>query len=328
MKIEIFKTYELTDEQWEEIVMGFNRSFNTNKTVEGFNAYYTSTCLEYSIHAIATDEETNKIAGYNSIIPMKYLLNKDKEVIVGLSGGTYVLKEYRKDIFIFYDMIKELKDYCRTQGYFMTLGVSNENSYKYAIKFNGDKLAGFLPYYILPVNPFKIIRKQKFHFIDYLFRPIVWLYLMLNLIVSYVFSSKEGRSLLELKIDDDFYNKRFNNPRCKKYKTSKYHSYYSNVDESGVKTAYIFDFRENGKRTSKALIKTILYILLNHKIDIIIFAGNLNFLQFSLIKLPSKYEPQKLPLTYTLLQKNNCNFEKKSIDLKDINFGLMNFDVR
>lgn len=328
MRIEVFKTYELTDKQWGEIVVGFNQNFNTNKTIEGFKAYYTSTSLDYSIHAIALDEDTNKIVGYNSIIPMKYLYNNDKEVIVGLSGGTYVLKEYRKDIFIFYDMIIELKNYCRSEGYLMTLGVSNENSYEYAIKFNGDKLAGFLPYYILPVNVFRIVRKPKFHFIDYLLRPIVWLYVFLNLIITFVFNSKENRSLLELEIYDDFYNKRFNHSRYKEYRTSKYHSYFSNVDENGIKTTYLFDFRENGERSSKSLIKTVISILSNHKTDIIIFVGRLNFIQFSLIKVPSKYEPQKLPLTYTLLQKDNSNFVKKTIDLTDINFGLINFDVR
>jgi hypothetical protein len=327
MKITIYKTHEINEDKWLEIVDGFNKCFNTNKTIHGLKTYYTSNCLGYSIHALAVDDISDRIIGHNSIVPQIYVFQNQKEVLIGLSGGTYVLKEFRKDIFIYFDMIKELRRFCVNEGFVMIFGVLNENSYKYALKFNEETLIGFLPYYVLPINPMQLANKARLNFLNIIFKPLLWLHLLVNLIITSFVNNKEVKTALELKIDDNFYMNRFNNERYFKHITFKYRSYYSIVNENGIRAAYLFDFRESDVRTTRSLTVSLVRIL-KHNPDIIIFIGKLNFCQLSMIRLPEKFEPQKLPLTYTMLIKNLKEFEKKNIELSDINFGLINFDVR
>ena len=68
--IKVFKTFELTDSVWKQIIDGFNESFGRNKSVEGMKQYYCCNVLGYSYHAI---DFTNDgiVRGYNSIVPTR-----------------------------------------------------------------------------------------------------------------------------------------------------------------------------------------------------------------------------------------------------------------
>ena len=103
---------------------------------------------------------------------------------------------------------------------------------------------------------------------------------------------------------------------------------YRLMDEDGVKTAYLMDFRESNQRTSHALYKAAKHIVRVEKIDLIMFVGLLRLKQYILLPLPGKYVPQQLPLTFYLLNEklsDKFDFFKSP---ENWNFSLMNFDVR
>ena len=63
MKIDVLKTFQISELQWIDIVKGFNESFDKKTTKEILYEYAINTFCEYSYHALAiTDEE---LAGCN-----------------------------------------------------------------------------------------------------------------------------------------------------------------------------------------------------------------------------------------------------------------------
>ena len=99
-------------------------------------------------------------------------------------------------------------------------------------------------------------------------------------------------------------------------------------DEEGVKTAYIMDFRQQGKRTHRALISLVTHILRKEKADAILFIGDLQLKQFILFKVPAKKVPQRFPLTIDYLGEDNKGIKNIVLLPNNWDFSLINFDVR
>ena len=97
------------------------------------------------------------------------------------------------------------------------------------------------------------------------------------------------------------------------------------MNEEGVKTAYIIEATQEGKRSMKAFLKVI-KVIRQQNVDLIIYVGKMGVFQTLFIKVPKKLEPKKLPLMCDVLIPND-----KFSDIYDINnwdFGLLNYDVR
>ena len=92
MNIKVYKTSEISEEDWKQIANGFNICFDTQHSVDHLMNYYVSTVFGYSYHAIAYTDD-NKVMGYNSFIPTIYQYQGEK-LLVGVSGGTFVLKNF------------------------------------------------------------------------------------------------------------------------------------------------------------------------------------------------------------------------------------------
>lgn len=328
MRIEVHKTHEIDLKYWREIVFEFNRAFNVNKETEELVAFYNRTPLGYSYHALVFEEQTNKIIGYNALYPYKYIDRHEGEILVGVSGGTYVIPEFRKEIFIFADMADALWDFISREGIIATIGVSNENSYQYARQFLGAKLISYLPYYALPVRIFNVLKLRKISFLNFISRTVAYIHLLVNLLLSFFINNIEKQSRFELKLDEDFYLKRFGEKNYKVICFKNIRAYYRIVSEKGVRSVYLFDFREKDERTYRALARSIHYILTHEKPDIIIFIGFLRFRQFLLIRVPRRLEPQHLPLTFNITSPLFNQYKEPMSVPSNWNFSLMNFDVR
>lgn len=324
MKISVLKSTELTKEDWRNLTTGFNESFNHNKKENELKAYYHNNPFGYSYHAIIRDE-TGMIFGHTSAIPISYII-QGKESTFGLSGGTYVLKAYRKDAFVFLDLSDALKSYCAKDGLSVIYGVSNKNSFQFAVKILGSTYLKDLKYYLLPVSIFKIIGKLRFGWFDKMLK-IPWrIWVMINKLISFFSNSKEKEYPVRLKMSEEFLSYRFND-KYTYFRGKKTEGIYRIFDEKGINTAYIMDFRENEKRTFKALVHLITQILNKEKVDAILFIGELNLRQFLLLPVPQNKAPQRFPLTYDLLD-NNSEFAAILSNPENWDFGLINYDVR
>lgn len=75
MNIKVYKTSEISEEDWKQIANGFNICFDTQHSVDHLMNYYVSTVFGYSYHAIAYTDD-NKVMGYNSFIPTIYSVSR------------------------------------------------------------------------------------------------------------------------------------------------------------------------------------------------------------------------------------------------------------
>lgn len=325
MQLTVLKTTEIDNVLWETITREFNRAFNTSKTTTDLISFYQRNSLGYSIHSLAFKGEI--LIGYNALYPYTYSVNGNEDITIGISGGTFVLKEYRKDIFIFNDLSEALWEYGSKMGMVATLGVSNENSFRYAIEFLNATLIAYLPYYVLPMRLGNIIHKFRglLNFFSLIFARFQ---IAINKAVASLSDSSEKKAMFELKLSDQFYFNRFGGDKYFSIRSDNLSFFYRIESENGIIGAYLFDFRDRGKRTYKSLIKAVDYIMNHHKIDIILFIGHLRLRQFLLFRLPWKYEPQHLPLTFNLTSKAYSYYHEIMSIPDNWNFGLMNFDAR
>lgn len=323
--IKVYKTFEIDDNLWEQIVNGFNESFDTNVEVDDIkNGFCCKTQLGYGYHAVAFSDVDGELMGFNTYTPSLY--NEGIKILV--SGGVYVRKKYRKDIFISFDMMLALKQRGIEDGFQIGLGVPNHNAIDYAIKFMGATLVGYLDYYILPRNISKITHKKWLKPFDKISAIGSCFYLSSLLIISKISNSSEKKVKYSLIVDDDFYKSRFADSCYFEYRSGEYRAFYRVCDEDGIRAVYIMDFREKGVRTKRALAKATKYIMNKEKPDAVLYIGKLWLRQHILLKVPQKYVPKPLPLTYGAFRNSDQEKYKDMSDINNWDFSLMNFDVR
>lgn len=323
MTVKVFKTHEITDSVWESIVKSFNIAFNTTMTVFALQQHAVANEFGYSIHAIAFEND-DQVIGYHAMSPAKY-----KNGIQIVSGtGTFVLEEYRKDIFIIYQLVEAANEVCIENGFEIVIDTPNENAFEYFQKFLEFQFVFNLPFQILPlrIDAFKKQRIGKL--IQIFWQLILPIYLRLYRIVIYIINSKESTSKYELEVSKVFLESRFRADYYMKFKFGNIQFIYRIYNENGIRTAYLMDFRENSLRTSKALWLAIQQIRKENKADAILFVGTLNLFQALLFKIPTRFIPKQIPFTFRVLTDEAKNKYAEMLNKNNWNFSLMNFDGR
>lgn len=325
-EIVVKKTQEINEAEWEQITAGFNEEFKKEKKPAELIRYYKANACGYSYHGMAKDDN-GVIAGFSSIMPFTYKDTGGNEFLTGLSGSTFVKKEFRNDIFVFNDIYKSLRTACVKDGITAILGVPNKNSFKYLIKLLRFSFLYNLPYYALPVKVSAVLSKKLPGIINTVCFAFVWLYVKLVQLVSLVYNPVEKKSNYTISFSPEAYGQRFNEA----YTTTSNKQFrftYRIFNERNMNIAYLFHFTQHGQRTLRALGKAVNHIITKEKIDLIIFVGRLDMAQPLLLKLPENKQPQPLPLTVdVLLPETDTRYAKMKEGI-NWNFGLMNFDVR
>lgn len=323
--IQVLKTFEISDSLWQQIADGFNESFEGHHvTPESLKSgFYVRNQWGYAYHAIDFDE-SGDIRGFNTFTPTLYM--NDMKVLV--SGSSFVKQKYRKDVFVFFDMVQALKKKGSEEGFVLSIGVPNKNSFNYSLKILKASFVGYLDYYILPRNISLCIRISSLRFFDGLSRLFATIYISSQILISNIINTKERNVKYALVVDDEYYQARFGTGGYRKYEKGQYFAYYCIVDEGGIQTAYLLDFREGKERTKRAMAKAVKFILQNEKPDAVLFVGLLHLSQHVLLKVPERFVPKPLPLTCSILNKTDKGNFSDVTDVRNWNFSLMNFDVR
>jgi hypothetical protein len=325
MEIKVHKTYEIEKTIWDKIADSFNQAFDGhNITGERLRSTYTANSFDYSYHAYIQDND--KIIAFNTIRP-SYYNYKGNRLLFGLSGSTFVLKEYRKDIFILADIHDALIEYCKKEGMVAFLGVPNKNSYKYSTSFLSFKDVFSLHYYVMPVKLSNILKVKNpiFNLFSLIYSNLS---LGVNLFLSLLINNKEKTGTYRIDVNDDYLEKRFSSLSYKQIQKGNKKAWYIIINEDGIQTAYIIDFRQDREKTFHSLLYAVRFICREEKVDIVMYVGTMNFRQLLLMKIPRKMEPKRLPFTYCLLNENDENKFKDMNDRKNWDFGLLNLDVR
>jgi hypothetical protein len=81
-EIKIYKTNEISDKMWDQIVKGFNASFENHPTTKDrLIGDATSNSFGYSYHAICVKNDL--IIGFNTIFPNYYIHNGNEKITLG-----------------------------------------------------------------------------------------------------------------------------------------------------------------------------------------------------------------------------------------------------
>lgn len=323
--IKVFRTDEIDDLTWMQICKGYEMCFDTPRDPEQLKKFFSNSISGYTLHALKLNEK-GMLMGHNYFQPRPYKLY-GKDVICALSGGTFVMPEYRKDIFIFKDLFDALCEEAKRLGWIAQIGVPNENSFKYCVKIIKDKYIGDLNYYILPVHIGKIL-KRKNNLLDTISAGYAFITSKLNLCLSTIANLKEKKVPLHIDESDKFLSIRLANPDYRHIRKGNMRATYRMYDEDGINTAYILQFGENGKRSVRSLAKTVNAIMKNEKPDAILYVGSMNLKQMILTRVPKSFVPHRLTVTVSVFEKDNKELEQTLSSLSNFDYGLLNFDVR
>lgn len=323
-RIQIKRTDEIDDKLWTQIVDGFNESFGLSVSVDGLKrGWYVANPWGYAYHAMAFNDD-NELMAYNVFTPSQY----ENGIKVVVSGSTYVRPKYRKNVMLFAQLIKALRQRCADEGFDLEVGVPNHNSINYHCKVNKVQLVGDLSYYVLPVTLSKTVGKSLPSFVDTAWKVFLKGHLGINVVLSRLYNGKERQRKYSIATDDVFYKTRFGGPEYKCETQGGNRFVYRMYDEDGKRVAYLMDCRIQGCKSYKALVDASRFIINKERPDAVLYVGFMHFPQSLMIKLPKKMVPKRLPLTCYVLNK------EKETQFGDIsnpdnwNFSLMNFDVR
>lgn len=321
--IKTCKTQELTLQEWNSYVSNFNSVFEKEFNLEHFYHKYYSTCEGYSFHSFLIDENES-VVGACTLIPMIYKFN-EHSLKIALAVDLFILPGYRNDSLIFLKLYLNLKKMISSIEVVAVIAVPNVNSYLYWKNILKFKDVGNLPFWAYPVRIGNVIK--RFSLLNHISLFISRISYCFNFVISQFYNPLEHSSFYEIEINQHFLEERFR----REYETIHYNNilcYYKIVEEVGVKTAYLIYARENGKTSYKALLKGFKMIMKQNKVDLILFVGTLRIFQCIFIRVPMKLEPKKLPLICDILIKGDKEIQNSIYNIKNWDFGLINYDVR
>ena len=189
MKIKVCKTNEITDKEWEDIIYGFSDSFKRISSITLKKNFYRNNVFGFSYHALALNN-AKKVIAHTTVMPFFYNIS-GKIQKVGLSGGTFVREDYRRDVLLFSKMYDCLRMKCNEEKIIAILGVPNNNSFKYSLKVLKKNHIGYLSYFILPLRVSSLTGRKIPAFLNHLSFLFFRIYSLMLLGISRTFNINE-----------------------------------------------------------------------------------------------------------------------------------------
>ena len=148
-------------------------------------------------------------------------------------------------------------------------------------------------------------------------------------LLSSLYNPKGEEKTLEIVCDRLFYDTRYRNrssySECVK---GNILGFYRVVEEDCMRVAYIMDFKEEGRKSLKALSFVSKQILSKEQgVDALMYVGTMNLRQPLLFKVPHRMDPKPLPLTINVIN-GDMDLEADALNMNSWDFSLQNFDVR
>jgi hypothetical protein len=316
IRIDNKKTTELTTDELQQILIGFNKVFQLDRTMEYQMNQYIQNPFGYSWHNVVYDDD--RIIGHICAVPSYYWCNGEKVVFVD-GVDAFIFKEYR-DGEIFLNQLQSYFDHMKKNGAKLMLGFPDAKVMKLYAKTKVYKKIGEMETYILPyrIGGVKPIFKP-FNFIS---KAFAWSYVY----ITGLFASPQ---ITSFKIEKDAIS--YNQTRYKRADGNYYvvkdgdlEFYYKCMSFKGNRAAFLIDV--TGK-SAKKFNQAVKYILKHNRndFDVVLYVGNLYFRNSGLIKVPHKYAPKQFNFIIKFFDKSFDNDLVKNIRNWDVN--LATYDV-
>ena len=313
--LNFYKTTELSPLQIQEMCALFEETFHQKKTPEQFIRQFSNTGFPGGSYHVLVEKE-QKVVGMYSLIPYRYRV---KGAIIKGALGCDKIASPDNDLGIgcVLKMHRLAEKGLAAEGFSFLYGCPNDRAYNYDSRVVRMKSVCDLDFYVLPINPAKIIRILIL--VQWLYYPCIWLAMQ----ILKVFASSREVSFQIEKVDDkQFRDSRYDDRHHRVQVDKKTDAFYTIYCEGKVPVAYILDFTPVSPRS---FYKTFIKVASLVKNEAAIIAYPANHLPFyTPLHIPRRFLPRKLHL---LIQE----FDRKSDTMssaKDWNFNLSNFDVR
>ena len=322
MEIKVKTSLELSQEEWESYVVGFNQVFSKSHSVDMFLHKYLNTIDSFSYHSLLYNE--GNIVGGCTVIPFNYVI-KGQLVRVGLAVDVFICEKFRIDIFALLKLYKKIKEKLINHNISIVVAVPNDVSYRYWKSVVKWKDIGQLNYYVYPLNFGNLVNKYP-PFLNFVSRSCLSFFLLL---FRYYNITQKRVPIFISRNDEVIYKHRYTIEH-KLFTGDDYFASYRLIDENGIKACYLIDFYNlsNGLKDFQSIRKFIIHVRKTEHVDVIIFVGILSFFQCLLFKVPRKFEPKHLYFTIDILIPNIIKDDDLIYNVNNWDFGLFNYDVR
>lgn len=316
MEFVVKKTEELSKEEIGQINSLFEKVFEKHRSEQEFLNQSVNNPIGYSYHSMMVED--GRIVGLNSFVPSYFIFNGDRMLFAN-STDSMVDKPYR-DFFNFNDMVTAAFREMKKDGVKYVYGYPNDNSYPVLIKSKLYKDIGKMHTYCLPLHVGGVKKSLA------ILNPLSSLFCRLFVAVSGLFaSSKAERYSVEK--DSESYNATRYRRGDGIYNVESIDGitvYYKIKVHEGVRTAFIIDLSE---KSPKAFNKAVRHIVRNHakEFDLLLYPGNLGFMNTSMIRIPRKFEPKNFNFTGRALDKKA--FDDSVWDIRNWDTNLSNYDL-
>jgi hypothetical protein len=326
MKIYVVSSSELEQGDWISYTISFNKAFNKSLSTDYFKQKYLKTIDQGAYHSIIKDN--NDIVGSCTVIPVNYLFQSLK-VKFGLLVDVFILPFYRNDPFLLYDMYSFMKPKLIEEQIELVIAVPNESVYTYWINVVKWKDIGTIKYYFFPVQLANVFGSNLIliNIISFYFFQMNYFF---NKVIALLYSKNQNQSLIEIDRSETIVEEQRYNDDHIVNKGELFSYAYRIVIENHIKTAYLIDYyrSQSKKKDIKSLLFSINQIIVNNDIDLIVFIGQINFIQTMLVKVPFKKEPRHLTMIGDLINSNKISLANHVFNICNWDFGLFNLDVR
>ena len=167
--IQIKKTTEVTNEEWQIWVEEFNKIFQTDYKINDFIVKYSQNPTGFSVHAMLY--ESGIFVGAQSYI-IENFLYKNKPIKIACSCDTFIGKKYRKEFYSLYDMCAASEELLMQYNVDAIIGNPSPKLFQYHVEVeSGYRLIGKLNTYVLPLSLTAI--NKNLSFLDFMYFPII-----------------------------------------------------------------------------------------------------------------------------------------------------------
>lgn len=316
IRIENKITSEISENDFIQIVDGFNQVFSQDRPIEVVRNQYTQNPYGYSYHTIVYDD--NMVVGHVCGVPSFYWKDGEKFTLVD-GVDAYMKKEYR-DGETFLSQLTTFFKYQKDNGVKMLIGFPDSEVMKLYIKTKIYKHLGDMCIYILPYRIGGI--KPTFKCFNWLSKAFSWSYVWLTGLFA---SKKVTKYVIEKDAES------FNATRYKRMDgiyqivhTDDVEFFYKVMPFKGVRAAFLIDVTGKSANHFNQAVKFILKH--NRKeFDLILYVGNLYFKNSGLIKVPEMFAPKHFHFIMKIFDKNYNN--EIVTDIRNWDVNLATYDV-
>lgn len=316
IRIENKKTTELSKNDLEQILKGFNDVFSLERSYDYMMNQYVQNPFGYSWHNVVYDDD--KVIGHICAVPSYYFCNGEKVVFVD-GVDAFILKEYR-DGEIFMNQLQSYFIHMKEIGAKLMIGFPDAKVMKLYAKTKVYTKIGEMNTYILPYRIGGV--KPSLKIFNIFSKVFAWSYVYF----TGLFASKK---ITHFKIEKEAAT--FNATRYKRadadyqiVKVGNNEFFYKCMSFKGVRAAFLIDVTGKSAMHFNQAVK---YILKHNRkeSDVILYVGNLYYSNSGLIKVPQKFAPKQFNFIIKFFDKSYNNDIVKDIRNWDVN--LASYDV-